>query len=207
MQDKKLVNIGGATSKKSGVYSVEFHEDSHYAHIKRANNDGTSTYFPLNGATPTVANRFENYSDSGVTTYTASLNTDTTVIFDGNGPFEDKRFSPEWLTHDLYDTTTGAITLTDVPIGTLVHVTYDLQLIPSSSNEQVDIFFKFDAFGGYKIYSYDSDMNGQNTIHHYTSSSTFFVINEDVQTNGVKLQVNAGCNTEIVPRFINIALL
>jgi hypothetical protein len=207
MQDNKLVNIGGATSKKSGVYSVEFHEDSHYAHIKRANTDGTATYFPFNSPTPTAAHRFENYSDSGLTTYTAPLNTDTTVIFDGAGSFEDKRLSPEWLSHDLYDTTTGTITLTDVPIGTLVHVTFDLQLIPSSSNEQADIFFKFDAFGGYKIYAFDSDMNGQTTIHHYTASTTFFVINEDVQTNGVKLQVNTSCETEIIPRFINIALL
>src|SRR6056300_1553394 len=123
MQDKKLINVGGSTAKKSGTYSLEFHEEDHYAHIKRANNDGTATYFPFNAAGPTASNRFENYSDSGTTTYTAPLNTDTTVIFDGNGNFEDKRFSPEWLDHDLYDTTTGTITLTDVPIGTLVHVT------------------------------------------------------------------------------------
>ena len=120
---------------------MEFHEDSHYAHIKRANNDGSATYFPFNSAGPTASNRFENYSDSGNTTYTALDGVDTTVIFDGNGNFEDKRFSPEWLSHDLYNTTTGTITLTDVPIGTLVHVTYDIQLIPSSSNEEVDIFF------------------------------------------------------------------
>lgn len=207
MQDRKLINVGGATAKKSGVYSMEFHEDSHYAHIKRANNDGSATYFPFNAAGPTASNRFENYSDSNTTTYTAPLNTDTTVVFDGNGPFEDKRFSPEWLTHDLYDSSTGTINLTDVPVGTLVHITYDLQLIPSSSNEEVDIFLNFQAFGGYKIYLYDSDMNSQNTIHHYSGSHTFFVINEDVQTNGVQLKINAGCNTEIVPRFINIALL
>ena len=207
MQDKKLINVGGATAKKSGTYSLEFHEDSHYAHIKRANNDGTATYFPFNAAGPTASNRFENYSDSGNTTYTAPLNTDTTVIFDGQGAFEDKRFSPEWLSHDLYNPATGTITLTDVPIGTLVHVTYDIQLIPSSSNEQVDIFFYFNAFGGYKIYTYDGDMNTQSIVHHYTASTTFFVINEDIQTNGVKLQINAGCNTEILPRFLNIALL
>ena len=99
MQDKKLINVGGSTAKKSGVYSLEFHEDDHYAHIKRANNDGTATYFSFNAAGPTASNRFENYSDSGNITYTALADTDTTVLLDGNGPFEDKRFSPNgWTT-------------------------------------------------------------------------------------------------------------
>lgn len=207
MQDKKLINVGGATAKKSGVYSLEFHEDNHYAHIKRANNDGTATYFPFNAAGPTASNRFENYSDSGNTTYTALENTDTTVLLDGNGLFEDKRFSPEWLDHDLYNTTTGVIDLSGVPIGTLVHVTYDIKLIPSSSNEDVHIFFRFTAFEGYDLYVADSSMRQQSTTHHYSGTKTFFVINEDVQNDGVKLMINAGCDTQIVPSFMMISLI
>lgn len=207
MQDKKLINVGGATAKKSGTYSLEFHEDSHYAHIKRANNDGTATYFPFNAAGPTASNRFENYSDSGNTTYTALDGVDTAVILDGNGPFEDRRFSPEWLTHDLYNPATGTITLTDVPIGTLVHVTYDIELIPSSSNEDVHIFFRFTAFGGYDLYVADGSMRQQSTTHHYSGTKTFFVINEDVQNDGAKLMINTSCDTQIVPNFMMIALL
>jgi len=207
MQDKKLINIGCSTAQKSGVYSVEFHEDSHYAHIKRANNDGTATYFPFNAAGPTPSNRFENYSDSGNTTYTALNGVDTTVIFDGNGPFEDKRFSPQWLAHDLYNPSTGTITLTDVPIGTLVHITYDIELIPSSSNKDVHISVDFTAFGGYKIFVADTTMRQQSTTHHYSGTKTFFVINEDVQSGGAKLVINTGCDTEIVPNFMMIALL
>ena len=207
MQDKKLINVGGATAKKSGTYSLEFHEDSHYAHIKRANNDGTATYFPFNAAGPTASNRFENYSDSGNTTYTAPLNTDTTVIFDGQGPFEDKRFSPEWLSHDLYNTTTGVIDLSNVPIGTLVHITYDIELIPSASNEDAHIFFRFTAFGGYDLYVADGTMRQQSTTHHYSGTKTFFVINEDVQNDGARLMINTSCDTQIVPNFMMIALL
>ena len=207
MQDKKLINVGGATAKKSGVYSMEFHEDYYYPHIKRANNDGTATYFPFNAAGPTASNRFENYSDSGVITYNGLENTDTTVMFDGNGPFEDRRFSPLWLDHDLYDTTTGKIDLSGVPIGTLVHVTYDIKLIPTVSNEDVHIFFRFTAFGGYDLYVADTTMRQQSRTHHYSGTKTFFVINEDVQNDGARLMINAGCNTEIVPSFMMIALL
>lgn len=207
MQDKKLINVGGATAKKSGSYSLEFHEDDHYAHIKRANNDGTATYFPFNAAGPTASNRFENYSDSGNNTYTALDGVDTTVMLDGQGPFEDRRFSPEWLAHDLYNTTTGVIDLSGVPIGTLVHVTYDIKLIPTVSNEDVHIFFRFTAFGGYDLYVADSTMRQQSTTHHYSGTKTFFVINEDVQNDGARLMINAGCNTEIVPSFMMIALL
>jgi len=207
MQDKKLINVGGSTAKKSGTYSLEFHEEDHYAHIKRANNDGTATYFPFNAASPTASNRFENYSDSGTTTYTAPINTDTTVILDGNGPFEDKRFSPEWLDHDLYNTTTGVIDLSGVPIGTLVHVTYDIELVPSSSNEDAHIFFRFTAFGGYDLYVADGTMRQQSTTHHYSGTKTFFVINEDVQNDGARLMINTGCDTQIVPNFMMIALL
>lgn len=207
MQDKKLINVGGATAKKSGTYSLEFHEDSHYAHIKRANNDGTATYFPFNAAGPTASNRFENYSDSGNTTYTALDGVDTTVMLDGNGPFEDRRFSPEWLTHDLYNTTTGVIDLSGVPIGTLVHVTYDIELVPSSSNEDAHIFFRFTAFGGYDLYVADGTMRQQSTTHHYSGTKTFFVINEDVQNDGARLMINTSCDTQIVPNFMMIALL
>ena len=207
MQDKKLINVGGSTAKKSGVYSMEFHEDSHYAHIKRANNDGTATYFPFNAAGPTASNRFENYSDSGNTTYTALDGVDTTVVLDGNGPFEDRRFSPEWLSHDLYNTTTGVIDLSDVPIGTLVHITYDIELVPSASNEDVHIFFRFTAFGGYDLYVADGTMRQQSTTHHYSGTKTFFVINEDVQNDGARLMINTSCDTQIVPNFMMIALL
>ena len=207
MQDKKLINVGGATAKKSGSYSLEFHEDDHYAHIKRANNDGTATYFPFNAAGPTASNRFENYSDSGVLTYNALADTDTTVMLDGQGPFEDRRFSPEWLTHDLYNTTTGVIDLSNVPIGTLVHITYDIELIPSASNEDAHIFFRFTAFGGYDLYVADGTMRQQSTTHHYSGTKTFFVINEDVQNDGARLMINTSCDTQIVPNFMMIALL
>ena len=207
MQDNKLINVGGSTAKKSGVYSLEFHEDGHYAHIKRANNDGTATYFPFNVASPTASNRFENYSDSGNTTYTALADTDTTVIFDGNGTFEDKRFSPEWLTHDLYNTTTSVITLTDVPIGTLVHITYDIELVPSASNEDVHISIDFTAFNGYKLFVADETMRQQSTTHHYSGTKTFFVINEDVQNDGARLVINTTCDTQIIPNFMMIALI
>ena len=206
MQDPKLVNIG-STARKDSSYSIEFHEDDHYAHIKRANSDGTATYFPFNQAGPTAANRYENYSDSGNTTYTALANTDTAVLLDGNGPYEDRRFSPEWLNHDLYNTTTGTIDLSGVPLGTLVHITYDIELTPSQSNADAHIFFKFTAFGGYKLYLSDSSMRQQSTTHHYSGTKTFFVINEEVQQNGVQLQVNAECDTQITPNFMMIALL
>ena len=208
MQDKKLVNVGGATAKKSGTYSLEFHEDSHYAHIKRANNDGSATYFPFSSATPTVANRFENYSDSGNVTYTLPLNTDTAVIFDGNGPFEDKRFSPTWLSHDLYDTTNSKIDLSEVPIGTLIMISYQLKIIPVSSNEQLRLFLKFGTFNNYEMTLFDGEMGkGQNTVHDYMGTKMFFVINEELQQNGVQIMANATCNIEIQPAFLTIALM
>lgn len=207
LQNKDLKNFGGAVVGSQGDYSIEFHEVEHYAHIKRVNSDGTATYFPFNQASPTASNRYENYSDSGNTTYTALADTDTAIIFDGNGPFEDRRFSPQWIDHDLYNTTTGTIDLSGVPLGTLVHITYDIELIPASSNEEAHIFFKFTAFNGYKLYVADSSMRQQSTTHHYSGTKTFFVINEDVQRDGVQLMVNAGCDTQIIPNFMMIALI
>lgn len=206
MQDPKLLNIG--TSVRNGkVYSVEFHEDDHYGHIKRVNRDGTSDYFAFNSASPTPSNRYENYSDSGNVTQTALADTEYKITFDGNGSFEDTRFSPQWVTHPLYNTTLGKIDLTDVPVGTLVHVTYDLILLPSQSNEEAHIYLKFGAFGGYKMFDFDGSMRNQNESHHYSGTKTFFVINEDLQQNGVELCVETSCDTEVVPQFIMIALI
>ena len=46
MQDKKLINLTTGVARPSGVYSIEFHEDEHSAHIKRSSK-GVSTTHPL----------------------------------------------------------------------------------------------------------------------------------------------------------------
>ena len=50
MQDKKLINVSQAVIGAQGVYSIEFHEDQHYTHVKRANPDGTASYFSVGGS-------------------------------------------------------------------------------------------------------------------------------------------------------------
>jgi len=65
MQDKKLINISQAVIGEQGVYSIEFHEDQHYTHVKRANGDGTASYFSVGGS-------------GGGTTYTAGTGIDIT---------------------------------------------------------------------------------------------------------------------------------
>lgn len=47
MQNNDLINISQAVVKDSLVYSIEFHKDEHYVHVKRVNLDGTATYFQL----------------------------------------------------------------------------------------------------------------------------------------------------------------
>lgn len=64
MQDKKLINVSQAVIGGQGVYSIEFHEDQHYTHVKRVNSDGTASYFSVGG--------------SGGTTYTAGSGIDIT---------------------------------------------------------------------------------------------------------------------------------
>lgn len=49
MQDKKLLNITHAVVGEKGVYSIEFHEDNHTTHVKRANGDMSETLFTLGG--------------------------------------------------------------------------------------------------------------------------------------------------------------
>lgn len=46
MQDKKLINLTTGVARPSGVYSIEFHEDEHSAHIKRSSK-GVTTTTPL----------------------------------------------------------------------------------------------------------------------------------------------------------------
>jgi hypothetical protein len=65
MQDKKLINVSQAVIGEQGVYSIEFHEDQHYTHVKRVNSDGTASYFSVGGS-------------GGGTTYTAGTGIDIT---------------------------------------------------------------------------------------------------------------------------------
>lgn len=208
MQDKQLINLTSGISKKSGVYSLEFHEEGHYTHVKRANNDGTQDHFPIGASPEGAVAKYENYSDSGNTTYNGDENTDTVVTFDGNGSFEDKRFSPNWVSHDLYDTTNSKIDLSDVAVGSLIMISYQIKIIPDRSNRQLKLFLRFGTFNNYEMTLFDGDMGrGQNTVHDYVGTKMFFVINEELQQNGVQIMANATCDIEIQPAFLTIALM
>jgi hypothetical protein len=208
MQDKKLINLTSGVAQKSGVYSLEFHEDGHFTHVKRANNDGTQDHFPIGASPEGAVAKYENYSDSGNVTYTLPLNTDGAVIFDGNGAFEDRRFSPNWVSHDLYDTTNSKIDLSEVAVGSLIMISYQVKIIPVSSNEQLRLFLRFGTFNNYEMTLFDGAMGkGQNKIHDYVGTKMFFVINEELQQNGVQIMANATCNIEIQPAFLTIALM
>lgn len=54
MQDKKLINISQSVVGSKGVYSIEFHEDNEYTQVKRANHDGTASYFSVSGGGGTI---------------------------------------------------------------------------------------------------------------------------------------------------------
>ena len=201
-QNPNLVNFSN-TVRNGAVYTVEFHEDKHYAQIKKTVGQ-TEEVFILNSA---GSPKYENYSDSGSVVYTAVDSVPFALTLDGNGPFEDRRFSPPAVSHPLYNSVSKNIDLTDVPVGTLVHITYDIELTPSSSNEDVHIYFKFAAFGGYKLFVTDGSMRQSSTVHHYSGTKTFFVINEDVQQHGVQLMVETTCDTVVKPNFLMVALL
>ena len=47
MQNRKLINISQSVVGSKGVYSIEFHEDDEYTHVKRANRDGTESLFSI----------------------------------------------------------------------------------------------------------------------------------------------------------------
>lgn len=47
MQDDKLINVSQAVIRGGLIYSVEFHEEDNYVHVKRVNTDGTADFFRL----------------------------------------------------------------------------------------------------------------------------------------------------------------
>lgn len=58
LQDSNKINITQAVARKTGVYTIEFNEDNDTLQVKRSENDGTITEFPI----PTsVRNEIQGY--------------------------------------------------------------------------------------------------------------------------------------------------
>ena len=120
MQDKKLINISQAVIGEQGVYSIEFHEDQHYTHVKRANGDGTASYFSVGGG--------------GGTTYTAGTGIDitngvissTVVDTDTNNFISNVSLSGT----DLEFTGIGGAFSGTVPLASLVSSSTEKNIIP-----------------------------------------------------------------------------
>lgn len=206
MQDGKLINIGTAI-RNGRTYSVEFHEDNHYAHVKRVNLDGTEDHFALGLSPDGPAHRYENFSDSGTTSYLGLDGVDTPVNFDKSGPFESREFSPKWISHDLWDSTNAKIDLTDVAEGSIIMIAYQVKITPHSSNETLRLFLRFGTFNNYEMTLFDGSMGASSKPHDYVGTKMFFVINSELRQNGVQLVANATTDYDIEPAFIAIALM
>lgn len=196
MQDKKLINFGGATVGAKGVYSIEFHEDDEFTHVKRANRDGTATYFSLaNGSSPNgqTVHPFELWKNQGSQQITAGQAPGVAFYLDGSQGTNLVN-TPAWMTDNLFKQ--GLLINTpELIVGQVVSVLYSFMIVPSSSNGVYIFHSNFLTDDGYieNVISYgDTGHAGIGRI--VSGTYNFTVVDESTRTVGQ--EPSFACRTE-----------
>lgn len=199
MQDKKLINFGGATVGKNGVYSIEFHEDDLYAHVKRANRDGSQNYYPLATGGGSSSKTYEYWENTHLGTQSIPANQGAFLVNDGLGP----------------NTSAGAGTLfngslfdfSSLPVGSIVSITLQIALQPTTQHSHdFTITFGHWTDNGNKQYSFVTDettTQGRPITH----TITIPIIDDGMRQEPAALSINTTGDLIVYNNLVIISVL
>lgn len=196
MQNKKLINVSQAVIGKQGVYSIEFHEDDHYTHVKRVNPGGSETLFPvggdasktieywentLNGTQSVLANQLANLVNDGLGTNTSS---NAGTLYNGS----------------LFD-------FSSLAIGSVVSITLQTSLQPTTQHSHdFTINFSHQTDNGTKQFSFVTD---ETTIHGrpVTHTITLPILDTGMKSGDARFTILSTGDLTVYNNFVSISVL
>jgi hypothetical protein len=207
MQNKKLINFGGATVGEKGVYSIEFHEDDQYAQVKRANRDGTADYFLLDstGAQPTrLSPQYERRGhDASALAFTS--NTTRTVDLNGGGFFHDdsRTFAP---IAGALSSNQGIISLAELSVGDTFTISFDINVTPNNSNADFTLEVNWITQSGIYTQTLWEGGAGHSSGTKTVSGSKMFTVVDEAMKTAATHSMRMTCNADgtIVPLWVMI---
>jgi hypothetical protein len=147
MQNKKLINVSQAVIGKQGVYSIEFHEDDHYTHVKRVNPGGSETLFPVGGGASKTIEYWENTLNGPQSVLANQL---AKLVNDGLGTNTSSN-AGSLYNGSLFD-------FSSLAIGSVVSITLQTSLQPTTQHSHdFTIYFNHQTDNGNKQFSFVTD--------------------------------------------------
>jgi len=198
MQDKKLLNFGGATVGEKGVYSIEFHEDNEFTHVKRANRDGTATYFSLAGGGGT-SKTFEYWENTLNAPRSVSANIIEPLVNDGLG-INTSSNAGTLYNGSLFD-------FSSLAIGSVVSITLQIALQPTTQHSHdFTIWFNHETDSGTKQFSLVTDET-RTQGRPITHTITLPIIDAGMQGGSAGLWILSLGDLTVFNNFVSISVL
>lgn len=199
MQDKKLINFGGATVGKNGVYSIEFHEDDLYAHVKRANRDGSQNYYPLATGGGSSSKTYEYWENTDLGPQSIPANQNTGLVNDGLGP-NTSSSAGALFNGNLFD-------FSSLPVGSVVSITLQTSLQPTTQHSHdFTIYFNHETDNGTKQFSFVTDetrTQGRPVTH----TITIPIIDEGMKNGPARFSITSTGDLTAYNNFLSISVL
>jgi hypothetical protein len=149
---------------------------------------------------------FANYEDVATLTTPIVLSADTwtNITNDKQGEHTTEVYKPAYVTGSLWNSATSKIDLTEVPIGKVILLKVDFQIVQTANNTILECQI---VGGGHSMQILTTEMKFQNDTHHYAVSNMIWVEDAAMQTAGMSIQLKTSNNSEVEIHNIMITVL
>jgi hypothetical protein len=149
---------------------------------------------------------FANYEDLATITVPIVLtaNTWTNLTNDKQGDHTTEVYKPAYVTGSLWNTAASKIDFTEVPIGKVVLIKVDFQIVQTANNTILECQI---VGGGHTMQVLTTEMKSSGDDHHYSVTNMLWVEDAAMQTAGTNIQLKTSNNSQVEVHNIMITII
>jgi hypothetical protein len=149
---------------------------------------------------------FANYEDLATITTPIVLTADTwtNLTNDKQGDHTTEVYKPAYVTGSLWNTAASKIDFTEVPIGKVVLLKVDFQIVQTANNTILECQI---VGGGHTMQVLTTEMKSSGDDHHYSVTNMLWVEDAAMQTAGTNIQLKTSNNSQVEVHNIMITIL
>jgi len=149
---------------------------------------------------------FANYEDLATITTPIVLTADTwtNLTNDKQGDHTTEVYKPAYVTGSLWNTAASKIDFTEVPIGKVVLIKVDFQIVQTANNTILECQI---VGGGHTMQVLTTEMKSSGDDHHYSVTNMLWVEDAAMQTAGTNIQLKTSNNSQVEVHNIMITIL
>ena len=149
---------------------------------------------------------FANYEDLATITVPIVLtaNTWTNLTNDKQGDHTTEVYKPAYVTGSLWNTAASKIDFTEVPIGKVVLLKVDFQIVQTANNTILECQI---VGGGHSMQVLTTEMKSSGDDHHYSVTNMVWVEDAAMQTAGMNVQLRTSNNSQVEVHNIMITII